>query len=113
MLIALLHDVDDYKIFGTESTENLTNTKKILEKCAIDAVLKKQVLEAIKTIGFSKRLRGIEPKTLEDKIVSDADMCDILGANGILRVYMYHQKNESPFFDRNVFPVENNDHREI
>ncbi len=106
-LIALLHDVDDYKIFGTESAENLTNAKKILEECAIDAVLKKQVLDAIQTIGFSKRLRGIEPKTLEAKIVSDADMCDILGANGILRVYMYHQKNESPFFDRNVFPVEN------
>lgn len=28
-LIALLHDVDDYKLFGMENAENLTNAKKL------------------------------------------------------------------------------------
>ena len=31
-LIALLHDVDDYKLFGEESAKNLTNTKRIMNK---------------------------------------------------------------------------------
>lgn len=30
-LTAYLHDVDDYKLFGPESAENLTNAKTILE----------------------------------------------------------------------------------
>ena len=29
-LIALLHDVDDYKLFGKEQAEDLTNAKKIM-----------------------------------------------------------------------------------
>ena len=34
-------------------------------------------------------------------------MCDALGANGILRVYTYSIKHGKPFFDRNIFPIEN------
>ena len=30
--IALLHDVDDYKLFGLKASEELTNTKIILSK---------------------------------------------------------------------------------
>ncbi len=106
-LIALLHDVDDYKLFGMECADSLTNAKNILEQCFIENNIKEQVLDAIKTIGYSKRLKGIVPITLESMIVSDADMCDILGANGILRVYTYHSKHNSPFFDKNIFPIQN------
>ncbi len=28
-LIALLHDVDDYKLFGMDNAKNLTNAKKL------------------------------------------------------------------------------------
>ncbi len=106
-LIALLHDVDDYKLFGTKNADNLTNARSILEQCSINDDIKTQVLGALKTIGYSKRLKGIKPITLEGMIVSDADMCDILGANGILRVYAYHSKHNSPFFDKNIFPIQN------
>lgn len=106
-LIALLHDVDDYKLFGMDNAENLTNAKRIMRECNVDESIKEQVCFALNNIGYSKRLKGQCPTTLEGKIVSDADMCDILGANGILRVYMYHTKNKSPFFDKNIFPIEN------
>ncbi len=106
-LIALLHDVDDYKLFGMEDAENLTNAKNILEQCFVEDNIKEQVLNAIKTIGYSKRIKNITPTTLEGMVVSDADMCDILGANGILRVYAYHLKHNSPFFDKNIFPLQN------
>lgn len=78
-LIALLHDVDDYKLFGMESANNLTNTKNILKQCSVADNIKEQVLNAVKTIGYSKRLKGISPTTLEGMIVSDADMCDGIG----------------------------------
>lgn len=105
-LIALLHDVDDYKLFGIEQSETLMNARRIMDECNVDIEIKNRVLEEIKCIGYSKSLKGIRPNTIEGKIVSDADMCDALGANGILRVYTYTMKNNKPFFDRNIFPVE-------
>lgn len=106
-LIALLHDVDDYKLFGMNNAENLTNAKNIMSNCNIDKNIQEQVCLALNNIGYSKRLKGCCPTTLEGKIVSDADMCDALGANGILRIYTYSIKNGKPFFDRNKFPIEN------
>ncbi len=106
-LIALLHDVDDYKLFGMNNAENLTNAKRIMSDSNIDENIQAQVCLALNNIGYSKRLKGCCPTTLEGKIVSDADMCDALGANGILRVYTYSMKNGKPFFDRNIFPIEN------
>lgn len=105
-LIALLHDVDDYKLFGIDNAENLTNTKKIMEDCNVDKNTQEQVCLALSNIGYSKRLKGFCPTTLEGKIVSDADMCDALGANGILRVYTYSLKNGKPFFNKDIFPIE-------
>ena len=105
-LIALLHDVDDYKLFGIDNADNLTNAKKIMEDCNVDKNTQEQVCLALNNIGYSKRLKGCCPTTLEGKIVSDADMCDALGANGILRVYTYSLKNGKPFFNKDIFPIE-------
>ena len=105
-LIALLHDVDDYKLFGEENAENLTNAKSIMNKANVPNDIQNQVLASLKCIGYSKLLKGFRPTTIEGKIVSDADMCDALGVNGVLRVYKYSMKNGKPFFDKNVFPIE-------
>lgn len=105
-LIALLHDVDYYKLFGTENSENLINTKRIMSECNINDEIQSQVCSELKCIGYSKLLKGFRPKTIEGQVVSDADMCDALGSNGILRVYTYSLKNGKPFFDRNIFPIE-------
>lgn len=106
-LIALLHDVDDYKLFGMDSAKNLTNAKKIMKNCHVDKNTQEQVFLALNNIGYSKRLKGCCPETIEGKIVSDADMCDALGAVGILRVYTYSLKNNKPFFNKEIFPIEN------
>lgn len=103
-LIALLHEVDDYKLFGKEYEKNLYNAKIIMNKVCLSDDMQNEVLNAIDNIGFQKRLKGIAPLTLEGKIVSDADMCDSLGVNGVLRVYQYCLKHGKPFFDRNIFP---------
>lgn len=106
-LIALLHDVDDYKLFGVENADNLVNTKNILEHCSISNNIKVQVINAIKTIGYSKRLKGIKPTTIEAMIVSDADMCDGIGSTGILRSYQYNLAHNNLFFDKNIWPTLN------
>jgi len=106
-LIALLHDVDDYKLFGIENAEELVNAKIIMNKINICDDIQEQVLLALGRIGYSKSLKGIRPLTIEGMIVSDADMCDALGVNGVLRTYRYSIKNNRPFFDKNIFPIEN------
>lgn len=106
-LIALLHDVDDYKLFGEDCADNLTNATRILEQCSVGNDVKYRVLSSVKTIGYSKRLKGISPKTLEGMIVSDADMCDSMGATGILRSYQYNLAHGNSFFDKNIYPVLN------
>lgn len=103
-LIALLHDVDDYKIFGKENAQLLPNATKILTDCGASKNIIEVVTSELNRFGYSKYLEGLRPITLEGKIVSDADMCDALGANGILRTYAYSIKNNKPFFDSKIKP---------
>lgn len=104
---ALLHDVDDYKIFGKENSENLTNAKGILKETGVDEKTGRTVLKIIASMGYSKLLKGIRPDTLEGKIVSDADMCDAIGANGVLRTQTYMILHGKRFFDKGIWPVLN------
>ena len=93
--------------FGIEGAQELNHAKRIMKEVQIDSDIQQQVLEALSCIGYSKALKGIRPKTIEGKIVSDADMCDAIGATGILRAYTYSMKKGKPFFNKDVFPIEN------
>lgn len=106
-LIAILHDVDDYKIFGKDNAVELANAKRIMCECGISDDTQKKVIDEINCIGYGKRLNGKSPSTIEGMIVSDADMCDVLGAVGILRIHKYGLKYGRPFFDKNIYPIEN------
>ena len=103
--IALLHDADDYKLFGMEYSNNLTNTQMILSKTSFTEDEKEKILDSIRTIGYSKRLSGITPSIKEAMIVSDADMLDAMGVTGILRSYHYNITHGNPFFDKDTFPL--------
>lgn len=91
-LIALLHDVDDYKVNGT----NELRTKKILTKYSVPEPFVELVIDAIYTISFSK---GAVPSSLEGKIVQDADRIDAMGALGIARVFSYGGSKNIPIYD--------------
>jgi uncharacterized protein len=105
-LAALLHDVDDYKIVGKEASLKLVNAKNILNQLNVANNIQEKVLEIIRTMGYSKFLAGVRPTSLEGKIVSDADMCDAIGSNGIIRsvVYAVSGKGNGVIFDKNIYP---------
>lgn len=106
---ALLHDCDDYKIFGEESARLLTNTHCILEKSGFDDDFIDNCIKIVKTIGYSKRLSGIVPDCIEGKIVSDADMADASGLIGVIRCIEYRafrSGGKEPFFDPDYLPTE-------
>ncbi len=101
---AYLHDVDDYKLFGEEHAENLTNAKAILERYKVEPEMSRRVLLNISTMGYSKSLEGIRPESLAGKIVSDADMNDAIGAQGLIRICAYSISKGRPFFVRSIKP---------
>lgn len=105
-LTALLHDVDDYKIFG-ENSGLLKNAETILKNNNVENKISDIVLDNINNMGFSKRLAGIMPKNIEGMIVSDADMCDAIGATGIVRTIEYNNSKGRVFWDSSRFPIIN------
>ena len=83
-LAALLHDVDDHKLFRTE---NDRNARSFLEgRVPADEI--GLICECIDSVSFSRN-RGRVPGTLEGKIVQDADRLDAMGAIGIARTFAY------------------------
>lgn len=109
---ALLHDCDDYKLFGEESAHLLTNTRRILAGAGFDTDFNNKCIDIVQTIGYSKRLNGIKPDCIEGKIVSDADMADASGLIGVIRCIeyrAYRSGGEEPFFDPDYLPIEDLD----
>lgn len=106
-LASLLHDIDDYKIIGKENAGKLNNATKIMNRVNISKEKQERVIEIIKNMGYSKSLKGIRPKTIEGMCVSDADLCDAIGAIGIIRsiVYAVSDKGTGVIFDKNIFPL--------
>ncbi len=96
-LIALLHDIDDYKISPNTSI-HLDNARNFLNKQNLDKKTINQILLDIKNLSFSK---GIPSSFLsfEGKIVQDADRLDAIGAIGIARTFAYGGANNKMLYD--------------
>ncbi len=87
-LAALLHDVarplEDRGEIEDHAVESAKIAKRFLKTLGYEKA--DQVAHAIESHRFS---RPPEPRTLEAKILSDADKLDAIGAIGIARVFMY------------------------
>lgn len=105
-LIALLHDADDYKLFPGNRSGGTPNADRIMRLAGVPEDVRDIVRSEIGRFGYSKRLLGLAPETNEGRAVSDADMCDIMGATGILRQAEYDFARGAPFFDPDDLPAE-------
>lgn len=105
LLTAWLHDVDDYKLVGQERADLFENTIRILSLANTADDMQAKIIENISGIGYKKRLSGLAPKRLSGQLVSDADMCDAIGAVGIERALTYALNHgRCRIFDRNIWP---------
>jgi len=98
-LVALLHDVDDYKL-SPNTTKEMDNARLFLEKHNLEKIEIKSILNDINNISFSK---GVDSALLsiEAKIVQDADRIDAIGAIGIARTFSYGGAHNRPIYDEN------------
>ena len=88
-LTALLHDVDDHKLFDTKNNEN---ARKFLLSQDVDDVTIDTICNIINSISYSKN-KGQKPTSIEAQIVQDADRLDAIGAIGIARTFSYGGNN--------------------
>ncbi len=94
-LAALLHDVDDHKLFNTQ---NNANARAFLESQKLSAEKIDQICEAVNSVSFSQN-RGRRPDTIEGMIVQDADRLDAIGAIGIARTFAFGGEHGRPLED--------------
>lgn len=83
-MAALMHDMGH---LSTERTNHhahlsLSMAQELLSAYEVSGDMQQAILHAIEAHSFSL---GVEPRTLEAKVVRDADRLDALGAIGILR----------------------------
>ena len=91
-IAALLHDVDDYKLFNTT---DYRNARTFLKENEIPEQQEQQIITTIDSVSFSKN-RDRKPLTVEGQIVQDADRLDALGAVGIARTFAYGGEHSRP-----------------
>lgn len=104
-LAALLHDVDDSKLFSTSDYEN---ARRIMHEKGISQNRQNEVIKIIKEVSF-RGIESITPKTLEGKIVQDADRLDAIGAIGIARTFAYGGSRGRAIYDPDILPIMNMD----
>lgn len=100
-LAAILHDVDDYKL-GTDGQR----VQKFFNDNDVATELVQKVQDVIGVISFSKSGSSPHFGTIEQKIVSDADKLDAMGAIGVCRVVMFSAATGRALFNAEEFPNE-------
>ncbi len=99
---ALLHDLADEKLNVSEEA-GLMKVSNWLVSVELDEKTKLEIIEIISTISFKG---GGQPKmkSLEGKIVQDADRLDAIGAIGIARTFAYAGAKGDLIYDPAILP---------
>jgi len=97
----LLHDIVSYpksdKRSKLSSIESAELSKKILKKYHFSKEEIEIITDAIRDHSFSQNKK---PKTIEGKILQDADRLDAIGAIGIARVFSVAGAENRPFYNK-------------
>lgn len=111
---ALLHDIarameDEGKI-ADHATEGAKMARKVLEEVNFPKEKIDKVIHCIKAHRFKK---GVEAKSLEAKILQDADRLDIIGAIGLARVFTRGGWGNIPIYDPSIPPKKKYDGKSL
>lgn len=99
---ALLHDVDDHKL----NTNGMV-AQNFLKTLDLSDTLIQQIVQTISCISFSKSGSNPQFETWEQKVLSDADKLDAIGAIGICRAVQFGTAKQTPLFEPDIFPKKN------
>jgi uncharacterized protein len=102
-MAALLHDLEDEKITGTDDK---SKTKEWMDECGLESAVQEQVLYIIGNMSFKDNIGKRQELSKEGQVVQDADRLDAIGAIGIARAFAYGGKKGRPLYDPDDKPKE-------
>lgn len=88
-LAALLHDIADWKSNNGDIYIGGKSARNWLESLKIDEPSIKQIVDIVDNVSFKGAGVKDKMKSLEGKVVQDADRLDAIGAVGVGRVFTY------------------------
>jgi len=103
-LAALLHDVDDWKASGDPEAAS-RHAREWLRALDVEPEVVERVAEIVGTLSFKGAGVPTPMRTVEGKVVQDADRLDALGAIGIARAFAYGGSRGRPLHDPEAPPV--------
>jgi uncharacterized protein len=102
---ALLHDIADWKFHDGDEEAGPKAARQWLESIHVDEPVIAHIEDIIRNVSFKGAGVGSGMKTIEGKIVHDADKLDAIGAIGIARTFAYGGANNREIYNPNQKPV--------
>ncbi len=96
-LAALLHDRYDHKIVVNVEQAKL-DVRNLLAQHGLTKELIEKIIYSIDAVGFRNGKNPLQPISIEDKIVQDADRLDAIGAIAIARTFVYSGAHQRPIY---------------
>jgi uncharacterized protein len=103
-LASLLHDIADWKFHSGDESVGPAKAREWLESQQVDEPIICHVCEIIQEISFKGAGVKTPMKTLEGKVVQDADRLDATGAQGISRAFTYGGHKGREIYNPNIKP---------
>ena len=104
-LASILHDVADHKFYGGDDKIGSKTAGQWLNKLKIDKKIIEHVCYIIDEVSFKGAGVKYTMKTIEGKVVQDADKLDAIGAIGVARTFSYGGHFNVPMYVPEKKPV--------
>jgi uncharacterized protein len=103
-LAALLHDIADWKFHGGDESLGPRRAGKWLAGLQVDSATVDHVCEIIRQVSFKGAGVATPMRTLEGRVVQDADRLDAIGAIGVARAFAYGGHAGRAMYDPDIPP---------
>jgi uncharacterized protein len=103
-LAALLHDIADWKFHGGDDKAGPRAAEAWMTELGVDSATIAHVCEIIATLSFKGAQVATPMRTIEGRVVQDADRLDAIGAVGIARTFAYGGHAGQPMHDPTQAP---------
>lgn len=104
-LSSLMHDIADAKFNNGDENAGPKKAGEFLQALHVDEKIILQVEFIIRNISFKSQDISAELKTIEFKVVQDADRIDAMGAIGIARAFSYGGYKNRPIYNPHAKPM--------
>ncbi len=102
---ALLHDIADYKFNGGDELAGGRIAAECLKRASASEETISRVCHIVDNVSYRGARVKNEMKSIEGKIVQDADRLDALGAIGIARAFAYGGMKGKLIYEPKIRPV--------